>query len=37
MYKVNWDVAIDITNELIVLGIVVQDYEEVVLAARSTT
>jgi ribonuclease HI len=37
MYKVDWDAAVDKKNGRIGLGIVVQDYEGVVLAARSTT
>jgi hypothetical protein len=37
MYKVNWDAAVDKKNGHIGLGIVVRDYEGVVLAARSTT
>jgi ribonuclease HI len=37
MYKVNWDAAVDKKNGHIGLGIVVRDYEGVVLAAWSTT
>jgi hypothetical protein len=33
MYKVNWDAAVDKKNGHIGLGIVVRDYEGVVLAA----
>jgi len=37
MYKVDWDAAADKKKRRIGLGIVVRDYEGVVLAARSTT
>jgi ribonuclease HI len=37
MYKVNWDATVDKKNGRIGLGIVVRDYEGVVLAERSTT
>jgi hypothetical protein len=37
LYKVNWDVAVDNNNGRIGVGIVVQDFEGVVVAARSAT
>jgi hypothetical protein len=37
MYKVNWDATVDKKNGRIGLGIVVRDYEGVVLAEQSTT
>jgi hypothetical protein len=36
-YKVNWDVVVDTKHEWIGIGIIVRDYEGIVLAARSTT
>jgi hypothetical protein len=36
-YKVNWDMAVDKNHGHIGIGIVVKDYEGIVLATRSTT
>jgi hypothetical protein len=37
LYKVNWDAAVDNNNGCIEVEIVVQNFEGVVVAARSTT
>jgi hypothetical protein len=34
MYKINWDVAIDFKNKLIGVGIILQDCEGQVIAAK---